>query len=170
MEFNKLVFAGPVGAGKSTAILSVSSIPPITTEQPLSGGPMGDKTTTTVALDYSYLDLDGDVLHLYGMPGQEQLSFMREIILQGAYGVMLLLDASQQNISNIAAHWLGTILDLNPTIKIVIAVTKSEHCANFSINALRNTVKQHISSAPIIAIDPREKADVMQALRMLIAL
>ncbi len=170
MEFNKLVFAGPVGAGKSTAILSVSSAPPVTTEQPLSDGPMGEKTTTTVALDYSYLDLDGDILHLYGLPGQEQLSFMREIILQGAYGVILLLDANHQNISSMAAHWLSTILTINPEIKIVIAVTKSEHCCDFSINTLRKTVKEYINSAPIITIDPREKTDVMQALRMLTAL
>ena len=95
---------------------------------------------------------------------------MREIILQGAYGVILLLDANHQNISSMAAHWLSTILTINPEIKIVIAVTKSEHCCDFSINTLRKTVKEYINSAPIITIDPREKTDVMQALRMLTAL
>lgn len=170
MEYNKLVFAGPVGAGKSTAILSVSSVAPITTEQPLSDGPLGDKATTTVALDYSYLDLDGEVLHLYGMPGQEQLSFMRDILLTGAYGVILLLDATQEDIAGSADHWLTSLLSIQPGIKIVVAVTKSENRFDFSLNALRRTVSNHLTSAPIITIDPREKDDVMQALRILTTL
>lgn len=170
MQYNKLVFAGPVGAGKSTAILSVSSVAPITTEQPLSDGPLGEKTTTTVAMDYSYLDLDGDILHLYGMPGQEQLSFMRDILLSGAYGVILLLDATQDNIAGTADSWLTSLLSIQPTIKIVVAVTKSETRLDFSLNALRSAVSNHLNTAPIITIDPREKDDVMQALRILTAL
>ena len=170
MEYNKLVFAGPVGAGKSTAINSISEVAPVTTEQPLSSGAMGEKTTTTVALDYSYLSMDGEVLHLYGLPGQEQLGFMRDIILQGAYGVILLVDASDGDIDSICQQWLSSILEIEKNIKIVVAVTKSENNPDFSLNSLRETVKNFLPSAPIISIDPREKEDVKQALQILVAI
>ena len=170
MEYNKLVFAGPVGAGKSTAINSISEVAPVTTEQPLSSGAMGEKTTTTVALDYSYLSMDGEVLHLYGLPGQEQLGFMRDIILQGAYGVILLVDASDRDIDSICQQWLSSILEIEKNIKIVVAVTKSENNPDFSLNSLRETVKNFLPSAPIISIDPREKEDVKQALQILVAI
>ena len=53
----KLLFAGPVGSGKTTAIAAISDSQPIGTEVPLSDGAMGDKTSTTVALDYSFVRL-----------------------------------------------------------------------------------------------------------------
>lgn len=165
-----MIFCSPVSAGKSTAINSISEEAPVTTEQPLSSGAMGDKTTTTVALDYSYLNMDGEILHLYGLPGQEQLSFMREIVLQGAYGVILLLDASDSAIETLAKQWLTSLLSIQEDIKLVVAVTKSETSPDFSLNALRDVVKMFLPTAPIISIDPREKADVKQALQILVAL
>lgn len=170
MEYNKLVFAGPVGAGKSTAISAISDVAPVTTEQPLSEGAMGDKTTTTVALDYSFLNMDGEILHLYGLPGQEQLGFMRDIILQGAYGVVLLLDASDSAIETLAKQWLSSLLAIEKNIKLVVAVTKSETSVDFSLNALREVVKEFVPTAPIISIDPREADDVKQVLQVLVSL
>lgn len=170
MDYNKLVFAGPVGAGKSTAIRAVSDVAPVMTEQPLSEGAMGDKTTTTVALDYSFINIDGEVMHLYGLPGQEQLGFMRDILLQGAYGVVLLLDASDDAINEQAKQWLDSLLGIARDIKLVVAVTKSENSLHFSLNALRDVVKQFVPTAPIITIDPRETQDVRQALQILVSL
>jgi len=80
----KLVFAGPVGAGKTTAIAAIADAPPVSTDTPMSEGSMGDKTTTTVAFDFATLKTEeGDLVFLYGLPGQERFDFMRRIILTG---------------------------------------------------------------------------------------
>ena len=54
----KLVFVGEMGAGKTTAIRSISDQEPVSTEMPISDEVTGDKTHTTVALDYSSIALD----------------------------------------------------------------------------------------------------------------
>lgn len=74
----KLVLAGPVGAGKTTAIRSIADSDPISTEMPLTTGALGDKTTTTVAFDFATIVLDdGTPVMVYGLPGQEHYAFMR---------------------------------------------------------------------------------------------
>src|SRR5689334_11133396 len=47
-----ILFAGPMGAGKTTAIQSLSDIRVIATEAANSDREQSDKPTTTVALDY----------------------------------------------------------------------------------------------------------------------
>src|SRR5690606_3823761 len=77
----KILFTGPVGAGKTTAITSLSDTPPVLTESLASDGTMRRKPTTTVALDYGVMRLSvKDQLHLYGTPGQERFDFMWDIL------------------------------------------------------------------------------------------
>ena len=60
---NKLVFVGGMGAGKTTAVRAISDIEPVSTEMPLSEDAQADKFETTVALDYSSIELDdGELL------------------------------------------------------------------------------------------------------------
>lgn len=170
MKYNKLVFAGPVGAGKSTAIQSISSSAPVSTDVPLSSGPMGEKTTTTVALDYSFLNLNGDILHIYGLPGQGRLSFMRDIVLDGALGVILLLDGSTPDIYDNAHHWLSSIKEINESVNFVIGITKSDIASELSLTELRNVVGQFAPTAPILSVDAREQNDIKQLLQILVAI
>ncbi len=51
----KIVFVGPPGAGKSTAIKSISDLPPVSTDVPASD----ESRLTTVALDFGEMALDG---------------------------------------------------------------------------------------------------------------
>ena len=48
----KVVFTGPMGAGKTTAIRGISQGQTLSTEVPISQGAQGDKRFTTVGLDY----------------------------------------------------------------------------------------------------------------------
>ena len=95
---NKILFAGPVGAGKTTAIAAISDIAPIRTDAKASDMTLHRKAHTTVALDYGMLRLDADTkVHLYGTPGQERFDFMWEIVSRGGIGLILLLDHSRAN-------------------------------------------------------------------------
>jgi len=91
---NKLVFVGSMGAGKTTAVRAISDVEPVSTEMPMSEDAMGDKVETTVALDYSSIELDdGELLHVYGVPGQRYLDFMWPMVCEGALGVIVLVSA-----------------------------------------------------------------------------
>lgn len=85
----KLVVAGPVGAGKTTFVQTLSETPVIATEAEASED-IG-KRHTTVAFDFGTLTLDGQAVHLYGTPGQERFNFMWEVLCEGALGLVLLV-------------------------------------------------------------------------------
>ena len=53
----KLVFAGPVGSGKTTAIQALSDIEVVRTEANASDEVQRLKKTTTVAMDYGLMKL-----------------------------------------------------------------------------------------------------------------
>ena len=93
MSNYKIIFTGPVGAGKTTAIGSLSDIPVVGTDESASDMTINRKQTTTVAMDYGLMKLEGgERIHLYGTPGQERFNFMWNILTQGGIGLILLLD------------------------------------------------------------------------------
>ena len=73
----KIIITGTMGAGKTTAIAAISDVAPITTEAVNSDRSSSNKASTTVALDYGEVALDGgDRVRLYGTPGQVRFKFM----------------------------------------------------------------------------------------------
>ncbi len=87
--------------GKTTAVGAISEITPLRTEAAMTSASMGiddtsavgDKTTTTVAMDFGRLTLaDGLVLYLFGTPGQDRFWFMWDELTRGAVGALVLVD------------------------------------------------------------------------------
>lgn len=85
----KLVVSGPVGAGKTTLVNTLSQSAVVSTEAEASED-IG-KRHTTVAFDFGTLQLGGQELHLYGTPGQDRFDFMWEVLCEGALGLVLLV-------------------------------------------------------------------------------
>ena len=85
----KLVVSGPVGAGKTTFVQTISETPVVATEAEASED-IG-KQYTTVAFDFGTLRLGDQELHLYGTPGQDRFNFMWEVLCEGALGLVLLV-------------------------------------------------------------------------------
>ena len=84
---NKIIFTGPVGVGKTTAIAALSDEPPVQTDASASDMTAVRKGYTTVAMDYGLIQLDENTkIHLYGTPGQERFDFMWDILSQGSMG------------------------------------------------------------------------------------
>ena len=83
----KIVMAGPVGAGKTTFIRSLSEIPVVDTDE-IATEDIG-KETTTVAMDFGMLTLDEIPIFLFGTPGQDRFDFMWEVLCEGALGLDL---------------------------------------------------------------------------------
>jgi uncharacterized protein len=83
----KIVVFGAFGAGKSTLIKTLDPESKHI-EAHCAGG------TTTVALDFGRIQINGCHIHLYGTPGQERFEFAREIIGKGMDGAILLVDVT----------------------------------------------------------------------------
>jgi uncharacterized protein len=83
----KIVVFGAFGAGKTTLI---KTLDPASShvEAVCTGG------TTTVALDFGRVQVNGTHIHIFGTPGQERFEFAREIICRGMDGAILLVDAT----------------------------------------------------------------------------
>lgn len=168
-ETIKLVLAGPVGAGKTTAIRSVADGEPVSTEMPLPDGPIGDKTTTTVALDFATVLLEGgQPLFLYGLPGQEHFSFMRPIMLDGALGVVVVVDGTDLQVADQCQHWLKSIREIDPDIALTIGVTKTETMPHFNLGAIRTAIRDCGRLVPVFTFDARDRQQTTQLLRALV--
>jgi len=111
MRTTKILIDGGPGTGKTTFIGSVSDIDPVMTEVPVTAGPDGvgggddassggrerrsgtSRPTTTAALDFGRLTIDGDHnLLLFGTPPSSHLPFLQDDLATGALGAVVLVD------------------------------------------------------------------------------
>lgn len=93
MSSLKVVVAGPVGAGKTAFIRSLSEGEVLETDE-WASEQIG-KAKTTVALDFGVLRVGEWQIHLFGTPGQERFDFMWEVLCEGALGLVLLVSGAR---------------------------------------------------------------------------
>lgn len=168
-ESAKLVFAGPVGAGKTTAIRVLSDAAPVSTEMPMTEGAMGEKTTTTVALDFSPVLLDdGTPLHLYGLPGQEHFAHMRPLVMAGAVGVVVVLPGDSVRVADECEHWIRAIRDIDADAGLVIGITRTDLVRGFRMDTVREAVRRCGRPIPVFTFDARDREQTSHLIRALL--
>ncbi|KMN34913.1 MULTISPECIES: ATP/GTP-binding protein [unclassified Chromobacterium] len=166
---NKILFAGPVGAGKTTAIAAISDIAPIRTDAKASDMTLHRKAHTTVALDYGMLRLDADTkVHLYGTPGQERFDFMWEIVSRGGIGLILLLDHSRANPMQDLAFFLRAFEPLLRRAPLALGVSKTDLKPLPSTAVYAEALAAHGLNAPVFEVDCRRREDIKQLLLALL--
>lgn len=166
---NKIIFTGPVGAGKTTAIASISEIEPVKTDELASDMTLNRKGETTVALDYGLLQLDdGARVHLYGTPGQERFDFMWEIISQGAIGLIVLIDNTRPNPSGDLQFFLNAFKSLRARAPLVVGITKTDAAPQPQAEVYATLLEKFGLQPPILEVDPRNADDVRQLLMALL--
>lgn len=163
----RVVFAGPVGAGKTTAIRSLSDVDPVDTDVPISLGSDdrgdGEKTTTTVGLDYGVWKPTAQIsVTLLGTPGQERFTDARTSVTMPNTRVVLWLRADRPDIARDAKRWLPKF-SASPH-RIVIAVTRlPDDDTSEAQKKLASTLKGFgIPTSRVHAADPRDRDSVMR--------
>lgn len=164
----KLVFAGPMGAGKTTAITSISGAAPVATEALNTDREQHSKLNTTVAFDYGEVQLSGgERLRLYGMPGQSRFDFMWKIASDGALGVVLLADNTRPDPLADLEVYVDAFLPLAQRAAMVIGIGRSTQ-GKTSIDDYANWLARRGVVVPVFTVDVRERDDVLLLLDALL--
>jgi len=165
----KIVFTGPMGAGKTTAIRAISDAAPVSTEVGNSDQAMFAKESTTIALDYGELTLeDGNCVRLYGTPGQARFSFMWEIIGLGALGVILLIDGSSDHAHLDLKAFIEAFQRNTPDQPFVIGVGRLK--SNGDLERYFSLLESVELVAPVFAVDVRQRGDVLLLIETLLCI
>lgn len=158
----KIVFTGPMGAGKTTAIRAISDIPPVSTEVGNTDVDACAKESTTVALDFGQLLLqDGTAVRLYGTPGQARFSFMWEILCKGALGVVLLIDGSSPTATDDLRQYAVEFRRINPHQPFVIGVGRISEGEDHRLDDFSRLLAADDIVAPVYGVDVRNREDVL---------
>lgn len=167
---DKIIFAGPVGAGKTTAIGAISELPPIGTDVSCTDESANIKETTTVAMDYSYITLeDGTRIHLYGTPGQDRFNFMWQILSKDGIGLVLLINKDHPAPLEQLDHYLTAFTDFISETGVVIGLTKSDLNDSHDISLFQNYLYEKQQVYPVFEVDARNSDDIKILVHALLA-
>jgi uncharacterized protein len=164
----KLIFAGSMGAGKTTAIHAISEIPPVLTDVHNSDQASHAKATTTAAMDYGEVTLaGGDKLRLYGTPGQLRFDFMWQILAEGALGVVLLVDNSRPDPVDDLRAYLHAFRQTVAGSRAVVGIGRTETHPSPALEAYCAVADACGVTVPVLSVDVRRRDDVLLLLNVL---
>lgn len=164
---HKILFAGPVGAGKTTAIASVSDSEVVQTDARASDEVSRRKQQTTVAMDYGTLRVDTELnIQLVGTPGQDRFDFMWEILAKGAIGVVILIDNARPDPMDDLESYLATFRNLldQEGGAGVVGVTRMDISRSPALSIYRERIHRCGYALPVFEVDARSRKDVKTAL------
>lgn len=169
-QIHKIVFVGPVGAGKTQAIRTLSDIEVVSTEARASDAVKQLKPQTTVAMDYGVLNLDsGDRVRLYGTPGQERFDFMWDILTENALGLVMLIRADAPDPVDDLRLCVAAFRRIIDSTALVVGLT---HADSQTERTLRPAIEAELArlGLPALAMqaDARQRNDMVMLVKTLI--
>lgn len=173
MAEHVILFAGPMGAGKTTAVQSLSEIAVVSTEAENTERDVVDKPTTTVALDYGEISIDDDdKVRLYGVPGQRRFDFMWAILKERARGLVLLVNNDAPDPVALALEYLESFSELVQRGAVVIGISRFDTAASPTPRDYSAALAAAYpgSLLPVFTVDPRDSAQMQTMLLTLIAI
>lgn len=171
LETDKILFTGPVGAGKTTAIGAISDVPPVSTDVAATDSTRALKDKTTVGMDYSYITVaDEKRVHLYGTPGQERFSFMWKILARGGIGLVLLIPNDHPDPIGKMEFYLDAFDDFINETGVVIGITRIGENDNAKLEDYQTKLFERNQVYPVFEVDARSGNDVGILVNALLAI
>ena len=165
----KIIVAGPVGAGKTTAINSLTSENSFMTDVAVSDEVTSKrKSNTTVAMDFGVVNINGHVAHVYGTPGQQRFNFMWEILSEGAHGLILLLDNTRNYPYRDLKYFSENFANLIESKTLIVGVTRSDESDKIPVEAYEQWLKELKLEADVKFVDARKKEDIEELVSVLV--
>jgi signal recognition particle receptor subunit beta len=171
MAEHVILFTGPMGAGKTTAIQSLSDIEVVRTEANNSERHIVDKATTTVALDYGEILVAAqEKVRLYGIPGQKRFSFMWGILKERAEGMVLLVNSDAPDPIEEMLFYLDEFRELYDRGGVVVGITRSDVKPGPGLSAFSEALERTNPDLviPVFTVDPRDRGQMENVLLALI--
>lgn len=171
MAEHVILFTGPMGAGKTTAIRSLSEIEVVSTEAGNSERHIVDKATTTVALDYGEIQISAaDKVRLYGIPGQKRFSFMWTILKKRAVGMILLVNSDAPDPIGEMTFFLEEFRELYDRGGVVVGITRSDVKSGPALEEFHEALELTNPGLviPVFTVDPRENTQMQNMLLALV--
>ncbi|OOG81696.1 hypothetical protein B0E41_17090 [Hydrogenophaga sp. A37] len=167
---------GPVGAGKSMAVQTLSDIDVLDTDERATDETAAYKQNTTVCMDAGVLELgSGDKVRLIGAPGQDRFDFMWDILLQQARAVILLVDHSRVSRLEDLDHFMDRLGErlVGRKLPLAVGVTHVDLLPEVSLGIYRRRLREREDRfpacvIPVLPVDAREKRG-LQALVLTVA-
>ncbi|MEX0346380.1 MAG: ATP/GTP-binding protein [Rhizobiaceae bacterium] len=167
MAEHVILVAGPMGAGKTTAIQSLSEVPVVSTEAANTEIDRVNKATTTVALDYGEISLDDtDKIRLYGVPGQRRFDFMWRILEKRAVGLIVLVNNDTEQPLEEVTYFMNQFASIHQRGGLVVGVTRSDLKAEPGIGDYLMHIEENgeTHGMPIFTVDPRNRDHMVMML------
>ncbi len=166
---HQLVFVGPFGVGKTTALAAVSDVPVVNTDVATNEAGLQDgKHATTVGFDYGEWHFpDGAKVTLIGVPGQERFDSMWDALLPQSSAVVLWLFGNRPQALADCRFWLDVLAERQSVKRLAVAITRlPDDAPDSALDPFRRIVAEYHPFAPVITADPRRHAQVMQTIML----
>ncbi len=167
-DLMKIVVTGPVGAGKTTFIRTISEIEVVDTDRRATDETASLKSGTTVAMDFGRITLGDDMwVQIYGTPGQSRFDFMWDLLIKGAHGYILLVPAhmpkSIREARNIRAYMQQRV-----DIPMIVGITHMDHPDAWELEDIQMGLADFDPQIPYVTLNANHKSSVAESLLVLL--
>ena len=158
----KIIVAGGVASGKTTAIKAISEVPVLGTEvKATEYEALRRKDTTTTAMEYGVAHINESKVHIYGIPGQRRFNFMADILCKKADGMIVMIDNGSDNPIEQVDYYLNLHGDFLKQHPAIIGITHFDDlCTRTSLLDYHRYIMDSGFKCPVIKLDAREKKQV----------
>jgi signal recognition particle receptor subunit beta len=173
MAYNKIVFTGTVGSGKTEAVQTLSDIPIIRTDVIPTDDVKDFKESTTLAMDYGELHMDNDeILALYGTPGQKRFSYMWDILARDTMGIVVLVDNSRKDPIEDLCIYVSNFKQHIDNSTVVFGITHLDLFQDplYEMKKYYDFFQGQNYAFPIFPVDARKRSNVIVLVESLLAM
>jgi signal recognition particle receptor subunit beta len=165
MQIMRMVVTGPVGAGKSTYIQSISEIQVVDTDRQATDDTLLMKQKTTVAFDFGRLHFGKNMaLHLYGTPGQARFDFMWDMLIRKAHIYVMLVAAHRPHEFRYARRILS-FMEHRSRAPYIVGITHTDMEGAWDIDDMPIALGMldENKRPPIVVVNPRDATSVKRS-------